>query len=258
MGWEIAEEVQDYAPKSLTWRELYAACVLANLANATTRVCVPGLTTDERLMRKLRIADKREVMRVIDRLIEAKVIERTARGHVGQRAEFRFLPLGPARSEGGESTHPSEGGGTAHPSGSKGWGNGHERVGDSPQEGGGSTHPFSRSQEDQTLSSTQRIVRDARLGLTEEEETRFTDWANQAIPGGAKGAAWWRKVRDNGDLPDLADRWRQANPASRSRDSPSPEPVPKCSECNADRLVEDEDGNRIPCPTCHPNRKASA
>lgn len=251
MGWEIAEEVQEYAPKSLTWRELYFACVLANVANATTRLCVPGLTTDERLMRKLRITDKREIMRVIERLIEAKVIERTARGHVGQRAEFLFLPLGPARSMDGESTHPSEGGETTHPSDSEGWGNDHKRVGNPPQEGGETTHPFSRSQEDQPLPSPQRIIRDAQLGLTEEEERGFITWANQAIPGGVKGAPWWRKVRDNGDLPGNVERWRQSAPDATARASP------RCANPDCvDGWIHDDDLDQLSrCPTCKPERR---
>jgi hypothetical protein len=262
MGWKIAEEVQEHAPQSLSWRDMYIACVLANVANEHTRTCRPGLLSDGQLMQRLRMTDKREILRVIERLVEAKVIERVTRGQKWQQAEFRFLPLGPARpSQDGDPAHPEDfqGGESTHPEDGSGWGVSPLRVGNPPPQGGGNTHPSQGLNEDQSpLLASQRILRNAGLGLSNAEERRFINWANQAIPGGAKGAAWWRKVRDNGDLPDLADRWRQANPASRSRDSPSPEPVPKCSECNADRLVEDEDGTRSPCPTCHPNRKASA
>jgi hypothetical protein len=45
--------------------------------------------------------------------------------------------------------------------------------------------------------------------------------------------------------------------APHGRDSPASEPAPKCSKCNADRRIEDGDGNRVPCPTCHPNREAT-
>lgn len=41
-------------------------------------------------------------------------------------------------------------------------------------------------------------------------------------------------------------------PKQPSRDSP----MPHCGACSPDRLVEDDDGNRTPCPTCHPRRKA--
>jgi hypothetical protein len=154
MGWRIAEEVQEYAPASLTWRELYVACVLANTASEHTRVCRPGLLTDEQLMRRLRLTDKREILRVIEKLIDSKVIERVTSGRKGVQAEFRFLPLAPA--QGGESTHPSgvQGGETAHPEPSSGWGFSPLRVGDSSAQGGDFTHPSQESQRDQSLSSS--------------------------------------------------------------------------------------------------------
>lgn len=258
MGWKIAEEVQEYAPRSLSWRDMYIACVLANVANERTRMCRPGLLSDERLMQRLRMTDKREILRVIERLVDAKVIERVTRGQKWQQAEFRFLPLGPAGSaQGGESPHPEDfqGGESTHPGDGSGWGVSPLRVGDPPAQGGGNAHPSQGLNEDQSLPPSRRIIRTAGLGLTDEEETRFIVWTNQALPGGAKGAPWWRKVRDNGDLPDLVDRWR-ADAIAQMPNRPPARDSPTCTipDCVDGWIHDDETDTITRCPTCKPGK----
>lgn len=106
------------------------------------------------------------------------------------------------------------------------------------------------------LPLPQQLLRKAGLGLTEDEETSFIAYANTLGTTGHKGPKWWRKVESEGDLPGLVAAWRatQATTAN-ARDSPTPPPVDHCGQCSPDRLVEDEDGNRTPCQTCHPNRR---
>lgn len=259
MGWRIAEEVQEHAPTSLTWRELYVACVLANDANEHTRVCRPGLLTDERLMRRLRMTDKREILRVIERLAEAKVIERVTRGQKGQQAEFRFLPLGPARPvQGGESAHPDDppariqGGGSPHPGDGSGWGVSPPRVGDSPTQGGENTHPSQDPNEDQksSLLPSQRILRSAGIALSEEDEEGFINWIKNTYK--PRSGGWWRKVAAEGDLPGHVERWRASlTPATASGTSKPP----WCGQCEQSTRILEHPDSGLPlgrCPRCHP------
>lgn len=243
---------------SLTWRELYVACVLANDANESTRVCRPGLLTDERLMRRLRMTDKREILRVIERLAEAKVIERVTRGQKGQQAEFRFLPLGPARPvQGGESAHPDDppariqGGAIPHPGDGSGWGVSPLRVGDSPTQGGENTHPSQGPNEDQSLLPSQRIIRAAGLGLTEEDEEGFINWIKNTYK--PRSGGWWRKVAAEGDLPGHVEAWREATGQTPGK---PPSGLPTwCGKCHErTRMLEDPDDGRNlgRCPRCHP------
>lgn len=263
MGWRIAEEVQEHAPTSLTWRELYVACVLANDANENTRVCRPGLLTDERLMRRLRMTDKREILRVIERLAEAKVIERVTRGQKGQQAEFRFLSLGPARpAQGGESAHPEagqsrpQGGESTHPEAGSGWVVSPLRVGDSPAQGGGNTHPSQGPNEDQesSLLPPQRILRAAGIALGEDDEKRFIEWTNRKDH---KGTPWWRTVAKNGDLPGLVEEWRASLTATAPSNGTkaSWRDTEPCGTCDpTDRTRTTPDGRLYPCPTCNHQR----
>lgn len=262
MGWRIAEEVQEHAPQSLTWREMYVACVLANAASESTRVCRPGLLTDERLMRRMRMTDKREILRVVEKLIDAKVIERVTRGQKGTQAEFRFLPL--ALAQGGGFTHPDDasgsvqGGETTHPDEGSGWGVSPLRVGDSPAQGGGNTHPSQGSNGDQSsLLPSQRVLRSAGLGLSDDEEKRFIDWTKNTYKPRSSG--WWRKVATEGDLPGLVAEWRASlTPASANHLDGLP---PWCGECgdggtaarfNIKLRTLDGLGGSALCPRCHP------
>lgn len=264
MGWRIAEEVQEHAPASLTWRELYVACVLANAASEHTRVCRPGLLTDEALMRRLRMSHKREILRVVEKLIDAKVIERVTRGQKGVQAEFRFLPLGPARPvQGGDSAHPddvparTQGGESTHPGDGSGWVVSPLRVGDSPAQGGGITHPSQGPNEDQSLLPSQRIVRTAGLGLTDDDEKRFIDWINKTYKPGS--SAWWRKVAAEGDLPGHVDAWRKETGQSQRQHSDLPEWCGQCGDSNpaakTNTRFRTDTGlpGGTPCPTCHPD-----
>lgn len=256
MGWRIAEEVQEHAPASLTWRELYVACVLANVASEDTRICRPGLQPDGELAARLRITDKRELLRVIERLIEAKVIERVTRGQKRQQAEFRFLPLGSTTPvQGGETTHPDESqdGGSTHPEDGSGWGFSPLRVGDSPRQGGGNPHPSQGLNEDQSLLPSQRILRSVGLTLGDEDEKSFIDWINR---NDHKGAPWWRKVAAAGDLPSLVAKWR-AETATAATGAPNGLP-PWCGKCGVNSGGAAQYNPRLrtvdgrPCSTCSP------
>jgi Helix-turn-helix domain len=100
------------------------------------------------------------------------------------------------------------------------------------------------------LSSSQRIVRDAGLGLTEEEERTFIAWANQDLPGGVKGVPWWRKVRDNGDLPANVERWRTAR--VNAEPPPRASPTRACTNCGTRFTPADPADHE--CPDCHAER----
>lgn len=255
MGWRIAEEVQEFAPRSLSWRDMYFACVLANVTNEHTRICRPGLLTDEVLRQRLRMTDNREIFRVVDRLIEAKVIERITRGQKYQQAEFRFLPLGPAdSSQGGESTHPeeSQGGESTHADADSGWGVSPLRVGNPPPQGGENTHPSQGLNEDQSLPPSQQIVRDAELGLTEEEEEAFIAWENHPDQNGPHVLKWWQTVARNGDLPARVLKWRAAQDAEESLARASPLKRP-CAACGAPFTPAPGDSHPC-CPACRPER----
>lgn len=56
-----------------------------------------------------------------------------------------------------------------------------------------------------TLTTAQRIVRAAGI-VTADEEEAFIAWVTATHA--PRGAAWWRAVDANGDLPDLAAAWR--------------------------------------------------
>jgi len=111
--------------------------------------------------------------------------------------------------------------------------------------------------EDPHLLPSQRIIRAAGLGLSDDEEKRFIDWINK---DNRKGTPWWRTVARNGDLPGLLADWRASlTPAGTNHLAGLP---PWCGYCGADsngaarfntrlRTIE-IDGTTVPCSTCHP------
>jgi hypothetical protein len=119
--------------------------------------------------------------------------------------------------------------------------------------------------ERETVASTdkattaQRIVRAAGV-VSAEEEQEFIAWVRVKYP--PAGPQFWRKVGDQGDLPELVEAWRNSQP-SRPRFSLLPD---WCGHCNrgiqpatiAERLTETTDGRIEPCRACHPKRQAAA
>ncbi|MET7983011.1 hypothetical protein [Streptomyces sp. NPDC005281] len=97
----------------------------------------------------------------------------------------------------------------------------------------------------------ERIVRDSDVVAEDERET-FISWINnQHKP---RGPAWWRAVESNGDLADLAEKWR-AEGTEQTTTALLPSWCGRCGDDNPAaahnprwRLL---DG--APCPACHPD-----
>jgi hypothetical protein len=282
VGFELYREVIRYAPDDLDTGELALLLVLADNANEKKRTCAPGQEEICRWMRMEWSGVKAVLRRLAKHKIEVRIVvgkdklDRDVYAHHGARTTYIIPHFGPvpvdcrcpehsdAALEGGATATPSagEGGTSATPADSNGVATAtpsvSEGVATASRRGSHSDPHLPRfpQEEDPPLPKPQRIVRDAQLGLTEEEEEMFIAWANHPDQKGPHTSRWWETVSQNGDLPIQAARWRTAHAATHARDSP-PESVPKCDACNPDRLVEDEDGNRVPCPTCHPKRKAT-
>lgn len=100
------------------------------------------------------------------------------------------------------------------------------------------------------------MVRDSGVVAEHERET-FINWINnQHQP---RGPAWWRTVAKNGDLADLAEKWR----AEQTTTTPAAPVPPWCGHCGDDnpaarfnpnfRFVDGQ-----PCPDCHPSAADAA
>lgn len=120
-------------------------------------------------------------------------------------------------------------------------------------EGSAQTLPHHVVTSSTSLSLPQQLVRDANV-VAEDERENFINWIKKTHK--PQGPAWWRKVASNGDFTDLADAWR----AQDTR--PTSTLPPWCGHCGdrqpsakteaSLRLIEDNHGNRRPCPDCHP------
>lgn len=95
MGYELYREVKVYAPASLTHREKLTAMVLADDANDQTRLTWSSVV-DPEIMRQALVKNGRDMLKIVARLQEEKVIEHGGGGHNGRVAKFRFLHLAPA------------------------------------------------------------------------------------------------------------------------------------------------------------------
>lgn len=103
------------------------------------------------------------------------------------------------------------------------------------------------------LSLAEQVVRDSGVVADHERET-FINWINnQHQP---RGPAWWRIVAKNGDLADLAAKWR-------TEQTPARPTIPAwCGRCGDDNPAarlnprfRQRDGQ--PCPDCHPDASRS-
>ncbi|MEH0642841.1 hypothetical protein QBB33_15465 [Streptomyces scabiei] len=116
-------------------------------------------------------------------------------------------------------------------------------------EGSAQTLPHHVVTPSTSLSVAEQVVSAADVVAEHERET-FIDWINnQHQP---RGPAWWRTVAKNGDLTELAEKWR----AEQTTAAPSLPPC--CERCRAENPAAEHnvrwrrrDGQ--PCPDCHPN-----
>ena len=103
------------------------------------------------------------------------------------------------------------------------------------------------------LSLAEQVVRDSGVVAEHERET-FINWINnQHQP---RGPGWWRKVASNGDLADLAEKWR----AEQTTAAPTfPAWCGHCGEDNPAARLNPRFRQRAgqPCPDCHPDARRS-
>jgi len=119
-----------------------------------------------------------------------------------------------------------------------------------PTGGHGDPQSFKEREEISSLSPTQKLIRNAELGLTEGEETSFIAYADTIGSTGRKGSAWWRKVETEGDLPGLVADWR----ATQTATSPAPRasPTRACTNCGTRFTPADTTAHE--CTDCHAER----
>ncbi|MGW6258620.1 hypothetical protein [Streptomyces sp. NPDC055085] len=242
----IAENINDADPKRETWPDFNAGV----LARRT------GLTGDGAL--------KRALQRLAKRGMEVRVPIATGKdGRLlyavpGRQCRYRLPVLtgevgaSPGVTEGGTTVPPRapQGGTTVPPGGTT-----------VPPKGG----PQSRLAGPQSppsppphsphssLSVAEQVVRDSGVVAEDERET-FIDWINNNHS--PRGPAWWRTVARNGDLRDLAEKWRADQPAVK------PALLAWCGRCGDDNPAARFNANfrlldGAPCLDCHPDARRS-
>jgi hypothetical protein len=98
VGIKLFNEVADYAPASLTWRERYVLALLAENANDGTREGWHGYEGDsERSVRfRARVRCSRsQFYETIKSLVAKGAIKVTVRGQKGQQAHYVIMPMAP-------------------------------------------------------------------------------------------------------------------------------------------------------------------
>jgi hypothetical protein len=278
MGYELYREVKVWASPSLTHREKLTAMVLADDANDKTRLTWNSVV-DPEIMRQAMVKNDRDMRKILAKLQDEKVIESAGGGHNGRIAKYRFLHLDPVGCPGESGCgcplalavqkEPA----TTEPTHDVG---GPERTGyidgasstpvqkePATDRVGGPNRHRSRSESDRPtpspssttspLSVAEQVVRDSGVVADDERET-FISWINnQHQP---RGPAWWRTVAKNGDLGELAEKWR----AEQTTAAPT---IPAwCGHCGDDNPAarlnprfRQRDGQ--PCPDCHPDTRRS-
>lgn len=110
MGYELYREVKVWAPPSLTHREKLTAMVLADDANDKTRLTYSSVV-DPEIMRQAMVKNQRDMLKIVARLQDEKVVEHAGGGHNGRIAKYRFLHLAPAVGplKPGENHPPTDG-----------------------------------------------------------------------------------------------------------------------------------------------------
>ena len=267
---EVLDHWQDFG---LTSGERGDLIVIAEHTSDTTRETVVSIHKAYMLKRAGKSAAGWK--NAIGKLMKKGVLEHAVRngrrvtGHENQAAQYRIPHLCPTRSHDGlwgqckrvtsQVTHPEDQPGQVghlsdDPLSQEGHLTGAKRVTSQVGEGHltGDPYPSSPSSPS-SLSVAEQVVRDSGVVAEDERET-FIDWINnQHQP---RGPGWWRKVASNGDLADLAEKWR----AEQTTAAPSLPPC--CERCRAENPAAEHnvrwrqrDGQ--PCPDCHPDTRRS-
>lgn len=108
MGYELYREVKIWAPATLTHREKLTALVIADDALDETRLTWSSVV-DPEIMRQAMVKNQRDMLKVVARLQDEKIIEHAGGGHNGAVAKYRFLHLAPPTMKGVEKEHPTGG-----------------------------------------------------------------------------------------------------------------------------------------------------
>jgi hypothetical protein len=255
---EVLDHWQDFG---LTAGERSDLIVIAEHTNDATRETVVSIHRPYMLKRAGKSAAGWK--NAIGKLMKKGVLQHAVKngrkitGHENQAAQYRIPRLCPTRSHDGlwgQCTR-SEGHLSGDPLSQEGHLSGAQRVTSQVGEGhlSGDPSPSSPSSPS-SLSVAEQVVSAAGVVAEHERET-FINWIkNKYKPD---GPGWWRAVDRKNDFAELADAWRADQPA-RAATLP-----PWCGQCGdrqplakkdpSLRLVEDNHGNRRPCPACHPN-----
>lgn len=268
MGYEIYREVKRYAPGDLDTGELALLLVLADEANEITRECFPGMDELSGYMRMGSDGIGKICQRLAARGLEVRVVVdkdkagRPVYARRGQRTTYRIPHFAPVRAgeRSGEprsdqtpnartSVRPNAplnpDHGTTEDDHRPDAGTANQEV--RPDAGtplaGPRYGPLPQFPQEELLSSSQRIVRNAGLGLTADEEKELIAWVNAAM--GHKGPGWWRTVTEHGDLPSHVAAWRAATTAVEASAIASR----GCAACG--RRFTPQSGDVDPCcPPC--------
>jgi len=267
MGIRLIVEVLDHWKDfGLTAGERGDLIVIAEHTNDTTRETVVSIHKPYMLQRAGKSAAGWK--NSIGKLMKKGVLEHAVRngrrvtGHENQAAQYRIPHLCPTRSHDGlwgQCTRNQEGHLSDDPLNQEGHLSGAKRVTSQVGEGHltGDPSPSSPSSPS-SLSVAEQVVRDSGVVAEHERET-FINWIkSQHQP---RGPAWWRTVAKNGDLADLAEKWR----AEQTTATPT---IPAwCGHCgdgnpaakhNASMRTDTGMPSGKPCPNCHPDTAADA
>jgi hypothetical protein len=105
MGQELVCEALDYAPDSLSWRELCALVVLADAAADSSRECPPGIEEQPEVIRRLRLSRTQRYV-VISALVDKGALLRIERGRNGVRAAYSIAIHAPVKGPGNRDASP--------------------------------------------------------------------------------------------------------------------------------------------------------
>lgn len=257
MGYLIYREVKRYAPGDLDTGELALLLILADEADETTRECFPGMDELCAYMRMGADGVGRILQRLAKHGLEVRVvidkdkIGRPVYAKRGTRTTYK-LPrfavaeptaamAGPQSGQGPFSPDHSPAKEQVRPDHSPAKNGVRPDAG--PSMAGPQSGPLPQFPQEELLSSSQRIVRNAGLGLTADEEKELIAWVNAAM--GHKGPGWWRTVTEHGDLPSHVAAWRAATTAVEASAIASR----GCAACG--RRFTPQSGDVDPCcPPC--------
>jgi hypothetical protein len=252
MGYKLRRGLREALGPTITGLQRAVALEIADDANESTRMSWASL---EDLARWTGAKDTNVVRNALKRLAAAGWEFRVP---VGKGKDGRLLYAVPGKKL-TFLVPPFEGVATATPKGEhpllQGVAPAPSQGAPAPSQGAPAT-PFSSVPSDSSsLSVAEQVVTAAGVVAEHERET-FINWLKDKYK--PNGPSWWRTVASkNGDFRELADAWRADQPATAST------LPPWCGHCGdrqplakkdaSLRLIEDDHGNRRPCPDCHPN-----